>query len=808
MRGIRALAIMLPLLVPAAFPAAALAHASLLRSDPAAGSVVPQAPTQIVLHFDEPVQDAGSAVVSSSGASVLAGRARLEHGDSRALVIPLRGGLGDGDYTVRWRVVSSDGHIVSGVVAIGVGRNRPPPQAATTQTSSLDWPFLAARFAYFLGLMLLVGGAIYRVAVFRPVIAAVTGRPREMAELREGARANSLLLGAAALMLAGGWIALTREGAEVAGVSFWQAFNHHGPIGSALGATRFGREFGRGIDLGAAFCVTTAAAFAVARRSRAGALVLAVPAAALGAWAVIVPGLSGHAGDPGLGLPAVAVDALHTLAAAVWIGGLVQLVLVTPHATRGLPDGERTRVRTAATVRFSKIALASVAVLAATGLGRALWAVSSPAQVWQTGYGRALAVKTCLLAGLVTLGYLNRRRLSAFDAIRRRGALEIGLMMAVLAVVSLLTDLPPANTPGVGSAAPAPAGGPVSLRLSGGARLALWPGFAGTNAVDLRVPGATQPTIDVGTGRTGTVLRRAPDGSYAGLLTALPEGRVRLRIESAPRRLTADVTLGARSGAPPVPAAPAPAGATAAAEASDLAVGGQRVGRRALRLTLLSQTGAAVPDALALVDGHVALPCPGSQDVCYHAPVGAAATPVEVVVRRAGVPDVHATLDLPAEGARPAPGLLRQAAHAFTSLHSLRAENVLASGPGRSVATTYIVQAPNRLVIDVHGGEHSRIIGTTRWDQLASGGWKRSFTPAIHQPDPFWAPTAEAVYVAGGDADTIQLTLVQPGGPTFFRLWVDRRTHIVTRLRMLTAAHFMSERELDLNSAPPVVPPP
>ncbi len=598
MRGVRALAILLPLLVPAAFPAAALAHASLLRSDPAAGSVVPQAPTQIVLHFDEPVQDAGTSVVATSGASVLAGRARLEHGDSRALVVPLRAGLGDGDYTVRWRVVSSDGHIVSGVLAIGVGRNRPPPQAATTQTSSLDWPFLVARFAYFLGLMLLVGGAVYRVAVFRPVIAAVSGKPREMAELREGARANSLLLGAAVLMLAGGWIALTREGAEVAGVSFWQAFNHHGPIGSALGATRFGREFGRGIDLGAAFCVATAAAFAVARRSRVAALALAIPAAALGAWAVIVPGLSGHAGDPGLGLPAVAVDALHTLAAAVWVGGLVQLVLVTPHATRGLPDGERTRVRTAATTRFSKIALASVAVLAATGLGRALWAVSSPAQVWQTGYGRALAVKTGLLAGLVALGYLNRRRLSAFGAIRRRGAIEIGLMMAVLAVVSLLTDLPPANTPGVGSAAPAPAGGPVSLRLADGSRLALWPGFAGANAVDLRAPGATQPTIHVGTAGAGAVLRRAPDGSYAGLLSALPEGRIRLRIESAQRRLTADVTLGVRSGAPPVPAAPAATGATAAAEASDLAVGGQRVGppRAAADAALADRRGRARRD--------------------------------------------------------------------------------------------------------------------------------------------------------------------------------------------------------------------
>src|SRR5690348_9373910 len=62
MRGVRALAILLPLLVPAAFPAAALAHASLLRSDPSAGSVVPQAPTQMVPHFDERVQDAGTAV--------------------------------------------------------------------------------------------------------------------------------------------------------------------------------------------------------------------------------------------------------------------------------------------------------------------------------------------------------------------------------------------------------------------------------------------------------------------------------------------------------------------------------------------------------------------------------------------------------------------------------------------------------------------------------------------------------------------------------------------------------------------------
>jgi copper transport protein len=803
---LRALALAVVLL-PAAFPASAQAHASLLRTDPAAGSVVARAPRQIVLHFDEQVEDAGTTAVSATGESVLAGRSHAAAGDLRALIVPLKPGLGRGDYTVRWKVVSTDGHIVSGVIAIGVGRGLAAPQAATTESSTLDWPFLIARYAYFCGLMLLVGGAVYRVLVFRPGIAAVSGRAREMAELREGARANSLLLAAAALMLAGGWVALTREGAEVAGVSFWQAFNHHGPIGSALQATRFGREFGRGIDLGAAFCVAAAAAFALARRSPTGAVVLAVPAALLGAWAVIVPGLSGHAGDPGLGYPAVAVDAVHTAAAAIWIGGLVQLVLVTPHATRGLPDGERTRIRAAIAARFSRIALGSVLVLALTGAGRALWAVSAPAQLVHTGYGRALVAKTLLLAALVGLGYLNRRRIGAFAAVRRRGAVEIGLLACVLAVVALLTDLPPANAPGFAAGPPPAAGGPVHLRLGPSAALALWPGFAGRNVVDLRLPGhAAAATVVSGTGRR-TTLRRAVDGSYAGVLPPLPQGRTRLAIAAAGRSFRATVTLGARSSAPPTAQTPAAAGPVAAAEAADLAVGAQRAGRRSVRLTLLSQTGAGVPDALVVAGAHVATPCPGAQGVCYQAPVPAGATVLPVSIARPGHAPVAARISLPAADARPATGLLRQAARRFAALRSLRALNVLSSGPGRSVTTTYIANAPNALAIDVHGGEDARIIGTSRWDRRSDGTWKRSQTTPVRQPDPFWAPTAQAVYVAGGDRRTIQITLVQPGGPTFFRLWIDRRRGVVVRLRMITTAHFMSERELDLNRAPRVVPP-
>jgi hypothetical protein len=165
-----------------------------------------------------------------------------------------------------------------------------------------------------------------------------------------------------------------------------------------------------------------------------------------------------------------------------------------------------------------------------------------------------------------------------------------------------------------------------------------------------------------------------------------------------------------------------------------------------------------------------------------------------------------ANLTLPAADAPLAAALVRQTARAYRALRSLRIENVIASDPAQSVATTFTVQAPDRLVIDVHGGVQSRIVGTTRWD-LQNGSWVKSPIQRLALPDPFWAAGARAAYVESSSPRDIMATLVVPDGPTFFRILVDRRTHVVTRLWMITAAHFMHESHIDLNHAPPVRPP-
>jgi copper transport protein len=789
----------------AALPASAEAHATLVSTSPQAGSVVATAPHRIVLRFDDPVQPVanGTEVVASDGRSVLGGPPHTAPGDARALVIPLRPGLGDGDYTVRWRIVSADGHIISGVLAIGVGLGRAPPEAILTANVATDWPYLIARFAYFAGLALLIGGTVFRVAVSGPAIAALPAPRRAMARLRESHRSTPLLTLTAALMLGGGWVALTRQGAEVAGVSFWQAFNHAGPVGSALEATRFGREFGRGIDVAAAFVVAAAGAFALSSRWRAAALVAAVPATLLGAWTVVVPGLSGHAGDPGRGTLTVVVDALHVAAASVWIGGLAQLVVVVPHALRGLSGEELASARSAITRRFSAIAIGCVGVLAITGVARALWEVGTPSQAWSTGYGRTLVVKTALFSAVILLGYRNRRALDRFADVRRRALAELALLGAVLAAVTVLTNLRPANTPSFASAASAPAGGPAMIRVAAGARLAVWPGRAGRNWVFLAGRAGSQVlTVQPLHGRGIAVTLHPVGGGYAALLPPLTAGDYAVSTGGG----SATLGIGTAAHAPVPPPAIQGEGAVAAEEASDLAVGLQRVGRRRARVTLIAASGAGVPDALVTAAGHTALPCPGTP-ACYLVAVPAGPLATSVRVLRPGRPAVAARIALPSADAPAGGGLLRRSTAAYRALRSVRSENVLASDPTHSVATTFISQAPDRLLIDVHGGQRSIIIGAVRYDLQRDGSWKHAEAVPARVPDPFWAPHATAVHVAGRSGRVTQLTLAIPSGPTFFRLWLDNRTGLVTRLRMITAAHFMSERELDFNHAPPVTRP-
>jgi copper transport protein len=374
-----------------AAPVAASAHATLLQMTPANGAILERAPRAVDVRFDDTVR-AGSgnaAVANATGASVQAGPAQAR---GHLLTIPLADHLDRGSYSVRWSIVSDDGHREEGVLAFSVGTGL-PPQAVLTARTPLGWWAVGFRFLFYAGVLAAGGLALF-------------GARRDVRRELRVPLAHALF---AALLLA------------FLGAS--------GAVHAAPAGTRNAHV----LDVALAISLVGAAAAALAPRSEpllylAGACAFALVAA---------PTLSGHALDPNqrrwLAVPA---DLAHIAAASAWLGGLVALLALVPRLSA--PS------RAAATRRISATAFAAVPLLAAAGVLRAVTELSAVHQLWTTSYGRALLVKTALFVPAVALGWLNRTRLlAAVAALRRSVRVELVLLAGVVAVVGVLVALRP-----------------------------------------------------------------------------------------------------------------------------------------------------------------------------------------------------------------------------------------------------------------------------------------------------------------------------------------------------------------------------
>ena len=76
----------------------------------------------------------------------------------------IRGAVRGQAYTVRWRVVSADGHVGTGVFTFGVGVTPPPPTEAVG-ASGVTWRDDVARWALFASLALMIGVVGIRLLV-------------------------------------------------------------------------------------------------------------------------------------------------------------------------------------------------------------------------------------------------------------------------------------------------------------------------------------------------------------------------------------------------------------------------------------------------------------------------------------------------------------------------------------------------------------------------------------------------------------------------------------------------------------------
>lgn len=145
-------------------------------------------------------------------------------------------------------------------------------------------------------------------------------------------------------------------------------------------------------------------------------------------------------------------NGVHVIAASTWLGTLsVMLFAGIRKLVREPADGV-SRARAAANLvnAFTPVALTAASILVLSGVTTAWLHLKHLSNLWETDYGRALIVKLCLVAAVVTMGWWNWKRvrpsLSSGDEsvarLNRSASIEVALAAIVLAATAVLVSLP------------------------------------------------------------------------------------------------------------------------------------------------------------------------------------------------------------------------------------------------------------------------------------------------------------------------------------------------------------------------------
>jgi copper transport protein len=427
-------------------PAAASAHAYLIKTVPAASVILNRPPASVQLTYDEAVEPrfAIISVTDISAHSVTTGPVTRSPSNPDTLVVPLKH-VGEGWYLVYWRAISVDGHPVQGAFTFAVGPNAGPapqftiPHIAGSATSTR---LVILKWLAFLTMMVAIGLFVLRALIAQPLVRRVDGTTL---------RALSIAFGLAAVL---GLIAIPAYLEEATAIDSLRSFWTFGGVVPLWRVTAFGRGW---VDIEICFALFCAAA-AVAiwtdrpeREHRPTAAVLALSGALVAAAAALVlPGTVGHAGQTSPRGVAVLVDWLHLLSGSVWVGGLIGLLVLW----RCLPAARRTAGLVVCVPRFSNTAFVSVMVLLGTGVGASVLHLPVLSALWLTSYGKLILIKAGILLAAMAIASVNllrtkpglsRAEVSEASArlLRRLVAGEAVLVAGAILAAAILSSLAP-----------------------------------------------------------------------------------------------------------------------------------------------------------------------------------------------------------------------------------------------------------------------------------------------------------------------------------------------------------------------------
>ena len=377
------------------------AHNALATSVPAAGAVLTEVPDSWILTFtkDVPLDSASAELVAASGVRT-ALPAPTYGASKKEILFALPPDL-NGAMTGRWRLVGTDGHVITERVSFTVN------VASVTTTTVLGVPQTGAEIsdvampaevmtdgavtsetvrwglrAFGYAALLLVGGLLFtELFVTQGVLGA--------ARVRETLLASSAVLTAVSLAQTLIFLDDSRDFGVVSSVfHILEAFD------STAGSMYFVR-----------FLTSAVLLVGIVRtRNTASPVLITPPMLALSIAYLVSLAYTSHSRSmawPVLGVPA---GVIHTAATAAWLGGLIIFILFVIPSLKPAESFDAFR-------RFGDMAKYAVIAMLVTGVIQTLRLHGNLLTLFTQTHGRWLLLKLVLVALMLKIGDINRRRL-------------------------------------------------------------------------------------------------------------------------------------------------------------------------------------------------------------------------------------------------------------------------------------------------------------------------------------------------------------------------------------------------------------
>jgi copper transport protein len=419
------------------FPLLTSAHAYIVKSSPSENQVLSKSPKKVTIQFDESIQTVFHTlkVTDMNGKQVDVGNSHISSKNSSIIECSLKPHLSEGTYRIEWKVVSSDGHPVDGVIPFGIGEGG-SDQSKIKSTSQGYFPqldLIIIRGIQFLS------GAVFTGLIFLYLF--VIKNNFYLPKMMENRYKKGIFYSFCLLFLTIA-VNLPLQATIEADVNWSQVFNLQ-ILSDMLMTSLYGKVWAIQIAVLILLFFTIRKGLEDFQNRQQYWQTSFILCCGL----LLTKSFTSHALSTNYKIISIIMDVFHLVAASIWTGSLMGMILLLP-----LNKLEDYKSHFKQIIRdFFNWGVSLVLVLTITGLYSCFMYVSTIDSLLTTDYGRILLLKVILFIVMLLFAFINFLKGKTEKEKTWGGSLrsEVATGVVILVLAVILTNMPTAaSAPG------------------------------------------------------------------------------------------------------------------------------------------------------------------------------------------------------------------------------------------------------------------------------------------------------------------------------------------------------------------------